>query len=323
MSLSEFDVIKQFFTGLTDARDDVVAGIGDDCALLDVPPGRHLAVSVDTLVAGRHFLADADPESVGHKALAVNLSDLAAAGAEPAWATLALTLPAVDTDWLRGFSRGFAALAGRHGVALVGGDTTGGPLSITVTVHGFVAVDRVLTRGGARPGDRVCVSGTVGDAALALARRLRGEAVPAELAVRLDRPLPRVALGRLLGGTASAAIDVSDGLLADLGHVCARSGVGARVERDRIPLSPALATYCRGGDWSPVLGGGDDYELLCCVPPEQLPALRVACDDAGEHLTEIGELVERPGIVLVTPDGDQPVDPGAGFDHFRGAAAPR
>lgn len=323
MGLSEFDLIRRFFAGVTKTRDDVVAGIGDDCALLQVPAGMRLAVSVDTLVAGRHFLPDVDPEALGHKALAVNLSDLAAAGADPAWATLALTLPEVDATWLEGFSRGFAALADRHGVALVGGDTTAGPLGITVTVHGFVAVGRELTRGGARPGDRLFVSGTVGDAALALKQRGRGEPVPGRLAERLDRPVPRVALGRLLAGRASAAIDVSDGLLADLGHVCDRSGVGARVVRDRIPLSPDVDRYCGGGDWSPVLGGGDDYELLCCVPPGQVAPLLTACTEAGQRLTEIGELVATPGIVLATPDGDTRVDAGTGFDHFRGAGAPR
>ncbi|MGB5467180.1 MAG: thiamine-phosphate kinase, partial [Sedimenticolaceae bacterium] len=252
MSVSEFDLIRDYFARATGARADVLLGIGDDCALLRPPPGLALAVSVDTLVAGRHFLVDADPLHLGHKALAVNLSDLAAMGAQPAWATLALTLPQVDRNWLRAFMDGFAALAATHDVQLVGGDTTRGPLSITVQVHGFVDSLLALRRSGARAGDRIMVSGTVGDAGLALQLMQQnpgGGSVDSRLSRRLDRPTPRVALGRLLVGQASAAIDVSDGLIADLGHICDASGVGARVELARLPLSPAFRAHCPPHQW--------------------------------------------------------------------------
>jgi thiamine-monophosphate kinase len=317
--LSEFELIRQYFTAATAPRPDVVLGIGDDCALLRPPPGQLLAVTTDTLVEGRHFAVGADPEALGHKALAVNLSDLAAMGAEPAWATLALTLPEADADWLAAFMRGFSSLAARHAVALVGGDTTRGPLSMTLQLHGFVEPDRALRRDGARPGDRLLVSGTPGDAALALMRLQAGAApgaVDAGLLERLDRPTPRVALGRLLGGLASAAIDLSDGLLSDLGHVCAASRVGAEVELGRMPLSPQVAAACAEGDWSPVLAGGDDYELLFSVPPDRLQEVLAVCAAAGEAVKEIGRLVDEPGIRLVHPDGRVTEETPRGFDHF-------
>ncbi len=321
MSVSEFDLIRDFFVRATGARADVLLGIGDDCALLRAPPGLALAVSVDTLVAGRHFLVDADPLDLGHKALAVNLSDLAAMGAQPAWATLALTLPQVDKNWLRAFVDGFAALAVIHDVQLVGGDTTRGPLSITIQVHGFVDPLLALRRSGARAGDRLLVSGTVGDAGLALQlmqQQLRGGSVDGRLSRRLDRPTPRVALGRLLVGQASAAIDVSDGLIADLGHLCAASGVGARVELARLPLSPAFREHCPPRQWRPALAGGDDYELLFSLAADRIEALRDRCRGAGESVQEIGRLVDVPGITLIYPDGRESTEIPDGFDHFRG-----
>lgn len=302
-------------------RADVLLGVGDDCALLRPPPGLALAASVDTLVAGRHFMADADPLDLGHKALAVNLSDLAAMGAQPAWATLALTLPQVDKDWLRAFVDGFAALAAIHDVQLVGGDTTRGPLSITVQVHGFVDPSLALRRSGARAGDRLLVSGTVGDAGLALQlmqQHLGGGSIDGRLSRRLDRPTPRVALGRLLVGQASAAIDVSDGLIADLGHICAASRVGARVELARLPLSPAFREHCPPRQWRPALAGGDDYELLFSLAADRIEALRDRCRAAGESVQEIGRLVDVPGITLVYPDGRESTEIPDGFDHFRG-----
>ena len=320
MSLSEFDLIRQYFSAATAARDDVILGIGDDCALLQPPGGVCLAVSMDTLVEGRHFEPGADPVSLGHKALAVNLSDLAAMGAEPAWVTLALTMPTADTDWLRGFVEGFSALAAQHGVQLVGGDTTRGPLSITIQVHGFVEPDSALTRSGGRPGDRLFVSGRIGDAALALARA-RDSASPASVAgdlqQRLDRPMPRVALGRLLRGQAGAAIDLSDGLLADLGHVCSASGLGARVELGRVPVSPAVAAECAAGRWQYALAGGDDYELLFSVPEAEVADVLRLCSGADQPVQEIGCLVDEPGIVLVYPDGHASKEIPLGFDHFR------
>lgn len=319
MSVSEFELIADFFAGATDARPDVPLGIGDDCALLHPPPGTWLAVSMDTLVEGRHFLAGAEPDALGHKALAVNLSDLAAMGAEPAWATLSLTLPQADRAWLGEFMAGFAALAAPHRVQLVGGDTTRGPLSITVQVHGFVDPAAVLRRSAGRPGDRLFVSGTVGDAGLALERLAKSPsaALDAHLAARLHRPTPRVALGRLLAGRATAAIDVSDGLVADLGHICEASACGARITLERLPLSPAVAAACAGGDWRCALAGGDDYELLFSVAPGQVDEVQAACRAAGEAVQEIGSLVAGAGVTVVYPDGRLSRGVPGGFDHFR------
>ena len=321
MSVSEFDLIRRCLSRATPGRGDVLLGIGDDCALLQPPVGQCLAVSMDTLVEGRHFAAGTDPASLGHKALAVNLSDLAAAGAEPAWATLSLTLPRADTAWLDAFMHGFATLAAEYRVQLVGGDTTSGPLSITLQLHGFVEPDKALRRSGASPGDRLCVSGTLGDAALAL-RRLQqpdasGPRLPGALRRRLDRPSPRVALGRLLRGRASAAIDVSDGLLADLGHLCESSGVGALIKLSDLPLSGIVAAETARGNWEPVLAGGDDYELLFSVDPVASGALLQRCRDAGHAVQEIGCLVDEGGITLVHPDGQQSKENARGFDHFR------
>lgn len=320
MSASEFDLIRDYFSDATGVRPDVVLGIGDDCALLRPPPGYCLAVSVDTLVEGRHFEPGADPVSLGHKALAVNLSDLAAMGAEPAWVTLALTLPTADTDWLRGFVKGFSALAAQHGVQLVGGDTTRGPLSITLQVHGFVERDSALTRSGGRPGDRLFVSGWIGDAALALARATNSPSSAKQAAYlqqRLDRPMPRLALGRLLRGRAGAAIDLSDGLLADLGHVCSASGLGARVDLGRLPVSQAVEAECAAGNWRYALAGGDDYELLFSVPEAAVPTVLRLCNEADQPVQEIGCLVDVPGIVLTYPDGRVSEEKPLGFDHFR------
>jgi thiamine-monophosphate kinase len=313
---SEFALIRRYFEHATPPRRDVLLGVGDDCALLEPPHGQVLAVSIDTLVADVHFLRDDPPAGLGHKALAVGLSDLAAMGAQPAWATLALTLPGADDLWVRGFIQGFVELANAFGVQLIGGDTTRGPLSVTVQVHGFVPRDQALRRDMARPGDRLYVSGTLGDAALALRERLRGLAEPV-LAQRLDRPIPRVGLGMRLRGLASAAIDVSDGLVSDLGHICERSGVGARVELGRLPLTSPVRDACDGGDWSLPLHGGDDYELLFSVPDERAASLEQACSEAGEIIRDIGTLTNGAGIVLVHPDGTEQAGQPDGYDHFR------
>jgi thiamine-monophosphate kinase len=324
LPVTEFDLIRQYLAGLTTQRDDVVLGIGDDCALLRPPPGQLLAVSMDTLVEGRHFFPASDPHALGHKALAVNLSDLAAMGARPAWATLSLTMPSADTDWLSGFVAGFVALAADYRLQLVGGDMTRGPLSITVQVHGWVDEGSALRRSGGSAGDVVFVSGTIGDAGLALQRLLMpstGQAVSEFLRRRLDRPVPQVELGCLLGGHACAAIDVSDGLIADLAHICEASGCGARIELTALPLSDEVAAYCSGGDWRPVLAGGDDYELLFCVPPGNVEAVKRLCGQQGASVKEIGSLVATPGITLVYPDGEESTDLPRGFDHF--ASDPR
>ncbi len=320
MSLSEFDLIRQFFAEATASRDDVRLGVGDDCALLQVPDNAVLAVSMDTLVEGRHFFADCAPEALGHKALAVNLSDLAAMGAEPAWVTLSLTLPGADPVWLETFMRGFGRLAAAHRVQLVGGDTTRGPLSITVQAHGFLPDGKALRRDAGRSGDLLFVSGTVGDAGFALRHHSRPVAdspYSEELADRLDRPVPRVALGRLLLDHATAAIDISDGLVADLRHICEVSGVGARIDLGSLPLSAPVAAVCAQGDWDLPLAAGDDYELLFAVPPHARNAMLDACHDAGHTIHEIGRLVPGTGVTLIHPDGRATQEVPDGFDHFR------
>ena len=323
MALDEFDLIRRHFTRATPG---VRLGIGDDAALLDVPVGETLAVTSDTLVAGRHFPPDTAAFDIGWKALAVNLSDLAAMGARPLGVTLALTLPEADEDWLAAFAAGFFALAEREGVPLVGGDTTRGPLSLTVTALGSVPPAQALRRDGARPGDLLCVSGMVGDAGLGLALALGGDPVPklspaARLLVRerLDRPEPRLALGLALRGLASAAMDISDGLAQDLGHLLAASGgLGARLALEQLPLSPALLACPSTQALTWALTAGDDYELLFTVP--------AACRDrlAGlpTPVTVIGEVTAEPGLRL-TWQG-QPWEHGlpGGFRHFHAAPVP-
>ena len=309
MPLSEFELIRRYFQACGPGRGDVLLGVGDDCALLEVPPGQVLAVSLDTLVEGVHFRRGVDPESLGHKALAVNLSDLAAMGAEPAWATLGLTLPTPDEAWLAGFSRGFCRLASGHRLQLVGGDVTRGPLSCTVEVHGFVPPGLALRRDAARPGDTVYVSGTLGDAGLAL---LDAGAGP-EAIRRLDRPEPRVAEGLALRGVARCAIDLSDGLAADLGHVCEASGVAATVHLDRLPLSPAVADHvARTGDWTLPLASGDDYELCVTAPAAQ----RATLAERLPSLTPIGEVSEGRGVRFLRAGGGVLEPLRKGYDHF-------
>ena len=320
--MSEFDLIRDHLTGVGAARDDVVIDVGDDCALLRVPAGRELAVSVDTLVAGVHFLPDCDPEALGHKALAVGLSDLAAVGAEPAWATLALTLPSADETWLAAFVRGFGALAATQDLRLVGGDLTRGPLSISVQVHGFVPSGHALRRTGARPGDLVCVSGAIGDAGLALRHLQRGEHLDAYLRRRLERPTPRVALGELLRGVATSAIDLSDGLVSDLGHILAASGCGARIELERLPLADQVAgVVAATGDWELPLASGDDYELCFTIPPVHAAELPVLSAAAGCPLTQIGEIDAHADLRCALGNGRHWQPRHAGYDHFADAAS--
>ena len=326
--MPEFDLIELVRTRCAIAREDVRLGIGDDAALLVVPPGQVLAVSTDTLVAGVHFPVRTHAYDIGWKALAVNLSDLAAMGATPAWATLALTLPAADARWVGEFAEGFATLAREYKLALVGGDTTQGPLGVTVTIHGFVAEGAALLRSGARAGDEVFVTGTLGDAAAGLrcldrndaeANRLLGAAAGTREALieRLNRPIPRVAQGQLLRGWASSCIDVSDGLLADLGHVCAASGAGAEVDVDELPASPALlALFDREARRNLQLGGGDDYEL--CFTASGLDALQLLGDLArgGCAARRIGRIVGAPGIRLRDASGNEVASPRRGWEHF-------
>ena len=317
----EFELIRRFFQEATSCRSGVLLGIGDDCALLQPPVGSALAVSSDTLVSGRHFTPDVDPEALGHKALAVNLSDLAAMGAEPAWVSLCLTLPQADEEWLAGFTRGFAGLADGYGVQLVGGDTTRGPLSVSVMVQGFVDPARALRRGAARAGDLVYVSGTLGDAGLALRCRqdphMQRWLHPA-LEERLDRPLPRLGLGMRLGSFSRCAIDISDGLGADLGHVCEMSGVGALLDLERLPMSDHVRAYVEAtGDWSVVLSAGDDYELVFTVPPQHAAVFDEATAAWDVPVTRVGVIEQAGGLRARAPDGGIIEEVSDGYEHFR------
>jgi len=315
--MSEFELIRDYFSAVGRERADVSLGIGDDCALLRIPQGHELAVSIDTLVAGVHFLPDCDPEGLGHKSLAVGLSDLAAMGAEPAWVTLALTLPEADTAWLSAFSRGFARLAHRYGVRLVGGDLTRGPLTITAQVQGPVPAAVAVLRRGARPGDAVCVSGTLGDAGLALRRLGAGEPVSEFLRGRLERPTPRVELGLALRGIATAMIDLSDGLAADLGHLLAASWVGAEIRLPDLPLSPEVGErLAADADWGLPLASGDDYELGFCVPEPERARITALAERLGIRLSIIGYIRPGEGLWYRLEDGSTWTSPRAGYDHF-------
>ncbi|GAA3934043.1 thiamine-phosphate kinase [Luteimonas lutimaris] len=299
------------------ARDDVVLGIGDDAAILAVPAGRQLVVAMDTLNAGVHFPEDTAAADIGWKALAVNLSDLAAMGAQPAWCTLSLSLPEPGAGWVDGFLDGFLTLAALHGVALVGGDTTRGPLSVCVTAHGLVEAGRALRRDGACVGDDLWVTGAPGDAAGALAQWRAGGERDAALRARLDRPTPRVEAGLALAAVAHAAIDVSDGLLADLGHVCAASGMGMEVELDALPASPMLAAAFDPGQRRVLqCTGGDDYELCFTAAREQREGIAVIAEAVGVAMTRIGRVVPGDAVVALECDGRRWDPPRRGFEHF-------
>ena len=323
--MGEFDLIARYFT--RPVR-HAALGVGDDCALLAPRPGMQLAISSDMLVEGRHFFADVDPEALGHKALAVNLSDLAACGARPLAFTLALSLPRVDEAWLAGFSKGLLALADAHGCELVGGDTTQGPLNICITVFGEVPAGQALLRSGARAGDDIYVSGTLGDARLALEALLGHIHLPDELLAqarqRLERPTPRVALGLALRGIASSAMDVSDGLLGDFGHILKASGVGACIRTDEtIKLiaagafpSSATGQFDQKLLHQCTLAGGDDYELLFTAPPQHRAAVAAAAAQSQTAVTCIGQVDAAPGLRLLDAHGMPVENRFASFDHF-------
>lgn len=316
---SEFDLIARIASRIA-RRDDVILGIGDDAALLSVPTGKQLVVAMDTLNVGVHFPADTAPADIGWKALAVNLSDLAAMAATPAWCTLSLSLPQSDAAWIDGFLDGFLELAARHAVTLVGGDTTRGPLSICVTAHGFVEPRGALLRSGARVGDDVWITGTPGDAAAALRQWQSGEAMAPALRARLDRPTPRIAAGLALAGIAHACIDVSDGLLADLGHVCRASRVGAVLDVDALPASAALlAAFGVAARRELQATGGDDYELCFTAPKTARPAVEDAMSACGVPATRIGRITADAGkLVLRDAAGEAWSPPRAGYVHFEG-----
>ena len=320
--MGEFELIRRYFQRPGGTNPAVALGIGDDCALLRPAPGMQVAISSDMLVEGHHFFADVDPEALGHKALAVNLSDLAACGARPLAFTLALSLPRADEAWLAGLARGLFALADAHSCTLMGGDTTRGPLNICITVFGEVPTGQALLRSGGRPGDALWVSGTLGDARLALEALQEKRSLPAEMLQaarqRLERPTPRVALGLALRGIATAAMDLSDGLAGDLGHLLQASGCGAQL--DAAVLSPLLAARYASLDEATrlglVLGGGDDYELLFSAPAAQEDAVQAAGRAAGVTLTRIGRLEAGPGLRVVDALGRPLAGRYTSYDHF-------
>ena len=317
--MDEFQLIRHYFTGLTASSEGVLLGIGDDAALLSVPSGHELVVTTDTLVAGRHFPGQTRPFDIGWKALAVNLSDLAAMGAVPRWFTLALTLPEQSADWLAGFSEGMKALADLHGVALVGGDTTRGPLSITVTAMGVVRARAAMRRDAAAAGDLICVTGTLGDAALAL-QQLSSTAADHSLRRRLDRPTPRVEAGQLLAEWSMAAIDVSDGLAADLNHILVASQLGAELRADKLPQSPAFARAAPLDALALQLHGGDDYELCACLRGEDFKPAQAKLAALGVPLTRIGVMTAEPGLRLRQGSVVQAIEP-RGYQHFTDTVA--
>ncbi|MDT8397611.1 MAG: thiamine-phosphate kinase [Pseudomonadales bacterium] len=329
MSLSEFDIIARYFkqSGLIPASDSSTCplGIGDDCALLDIPPGKRLAVSMDILVADVHFPGEADPARIAQRALAVNLSDLAAMGASPLAFTLGLSLPEARPEWLAGFSRGLASSAGRYGCPLIGGDLVKGALSVCIQVHGLVDRGREIRRSGAQPGDLVLVSGTLGDAGLALELiqgRLAASAFStgerAWLEAAYYQPSPRLALGQALCGLATAGIDISDGLLADLGHIAAQSGVGMTLQAHDLPLSPLLRkTLAPAQALACALGAGDDYELAFTLPSAQLARLQGLQKDTGTSCTVIGRVVAGSGVQCLDEEGRMVRQARSGYEHFQ------
>jgi len=319
--MGEFELIQRYFASLTAASSGVVLGIGDDAALLEVAAGEQLVVTVDTSNADVHFPADADAFAIGYRALAVNLSDLAAMGASPRWFTLSLTLPQIDEQWLSQFSRGLAQLADEFAVALVGGDTTRGALALSIQVMGTVPRDTALRRSGAKPGDLVYVSGTPGDAAAGLAcyqqRLCIDDAVTRDyLLQRYLMPTPRIALGIALRGIASSCIDVSDGLLADAGHIAQQSGVALTIFAESLPASSALSTIVENQRLPFQLSGGDDYELCFTAPRTHAQLLADIASNLNLPITCIGEVHAGSGVSCVDAQGAAVNSAVAGFVHF-------
>ena len=321
MATGEFNLIKKYFLSPSN-RKEVLLGVGDDCAIVSVPEDKQLAITTDTLVDGVHFPSDTSAEDIACKTIAVNLSDLAAMGAEPAWLTLALSLPRVDESWIKSFSDSFRRTAEKYNVQLIGGDTTQGPLSITVQAMGFVEPDNIMRRDGARPGDVVYVSGTLGDAAAGLRILQQGQAVDtnnAWLVNRLNRPQARVELGLKASAYCKCAIDISDGLVADLGHVLEASNCGATVNIDSIPLSHQLVEYSINRsevDWVMVLSGGDDYELCLVVSAENENRLMQTASELSLPLTRIGVIEAHKSLNIVDNTGAKYLFDRGGYEHF-------
>jgi len=330
MAVMEFELIERYFRAAGCERDDVILGVGDDGAILSPPAGQELVVSTDTLVSGVHFFPDVDPCSLGHKALAVNLSDLAAMGAKPAWVTLALTLPVVDEQWLSEFSLGFSKLASQHGVQLIGGDTTSGPLSITVQVMGFVEQGKGWRRDAAMAGDLIYVTGTLGDAGLALQAKQQALVFPKNhldtLMTRLEKPTPRIIEAQTLLGKVNAAIDLSDGLLSDLGHILKASDVGAVIELEALPLSPAFqvcqqhitAQQLSDECWQALqLSAGDDYELCFTIAPDKQREVELALQQHGFVAHHIGVIDNGAGLRCTLSNGELFQTEKLGYEHFQ------
>ena len=322
MACGEFSMIARYFERVKSARLDVETGIGDDCALLNIPEKKTLAISTDTLVAGNHFLPDIDPADLAYKALAVNLSDLAAMGAEPAWLTLALTLPEADEAWLEAFSDSLFVQLNYYDMQLIGGDTTRGPLSMTLGIHGFVPTGRGLKRSGAKPGDWIYVTGTPGDSAAGLAilqdrLQVEDDADADYHLARHLRQLPRVLQGQALRDLANSAIDLSDGLISDLGHILDASGCGARVDLDAMPFSDAMLRQVETEQalrWA--LSGGEDYELCFTVPELNRGALDVALANLGARFTCIGQILPQSEGLQFMREGKPVTFDFKGYDHF-------
>ncbi|GAD78370.1 thiamine-phosphate kinase [Vibrio ezurae] len=318
----EFDLINKYFTHQQVTRSDVALSQGDDCALLVAPANTHIAVSTDSLIAGTHFLEHANPQWVGHKALASNISDLAAMGAEPAWVSMAITLPSPDDDWLEGFCKGFFELANAHDLQLIGGDTTRGPLGITLTVQGFVPQGKALLRSGAKVGDKVFVSGYLGDSHAGLEVILQPSKQQQPHASELERrhycASSRVALGILLRGQASSCIDISDGLVSDIQHIMQGSNVGAKLHCDKLPVSSELIEFTQGKRIAQqyALKSGEEYELCFTLPSHLVESVHQAARQQNLMITEIGEITDSQRLSLF--DNGQAIENEMlGFDHFR------
>ena len=316
--MNEFELIRTYFARQPVQRADVILGIGDDAAILAPPPGKQICATTDVMVCGVHFLPDADPLALGHKALAVNLSDLAAMGAEPAWFTLNLTLPEVKPAWLESFCKGLFALASHYNTQLVGGNTSRGPLAIAIEAQGFVPEGKALLRTGAKVGDRVYVTGELGDAGLALQHELGKGRLPDaafEMIVgKLHRPTPRIPEGMALRDIAHSAIDISDGLFSDLGHVLEASHVGARLFLDKVPVSSVYRDHIKETGWDMALTNGDDYELCFTVPEKNIVALEKLKFTCGFHC--IGQIEQEAGLRIIDESGKPYRPRQAGHDHF-------
>ena len=312
--MTEFELISQYINSQSLSRHDVLEGIGDDCAILSVPDNKSLAISMDTLVEGVHFPVNTPAYSIGYKSLAVNLSDLAASGAEPAWVSMSLTMPESDEKWLRDFLDGFFALAQQFNIQLVGGDTTRGSLSISVQAHGFV--QQSLLRSGARAGDLVFVSGCLGDAAAGFELFDDKDAEDTQCVKRFNEPLPRVELGLAINSIATSCIDISDGLASDLGHICQRSECGAEVKLELIPLSSSFLQFYQQPNYERALGFGDDYELCFTVDKEKQDEIKKIADILNIELTCIGKIDSNSGVRFVDSDNNNIII-NKGYDHFK------